>query len=168
MKTTLIFDESIDKRTVIIRHNKDVKITREVRKDHIEWTDGEGNLLENRNYIVIRYPKSKKVDLSKWKWSNDDRFSIGFVMNELENEMELLFYDRVTFGWRLYELEQTGLFKVQQRIIPEWKEYGDLFPFFINARGFREWTFNIIFGLIQLPFWLYRERQNKRKEVSEI
>jgi hypothetical protein len=166
VKTVLTFTESIDKRKVILKHDKDVKIYHETRKDHIEWTDLEGNVLEERKYIVIRYPKSKNIDLSKWKPSYDDKFSIGFVRNELDNEIELLFYDRVTFGWRLYELEKTGLFHVQQRIIPDWQENGELFPYYINPKGIREWTFNITFVLIALPFTLYKEQQIKKLEAK--
>lgn len=166
MKTIFTFTESIDKRKIILKHDKDVKIYRETRKDHIEWTDGDGNPIENREYIVIRYPKNKKIYLNKWEPTYNDKFSIGFVLNELEDEIELLFYDRVTFGWRIYEIEETGLFKVQQRVIPDWKEYGEVFPCYINARGIQEWTYNIFFGLLQLPFVLYNERQYKKLQTK--
>lgn len=165
LKTVFKFTESISKQTAIIKHDNDVKIYREIRKDHIEWEDGEGNPLINRNYIVIRYPKKKNVDLTKWKRKADDRYSIGFVLNELEDEIELLFYDRVTFSWRLDELEKTGLLTATQRVIPDWNEFGELFPCYINAKGCKQISYNVIFCLLQLPFMLYSDwSENKRNK----
>lgn len=168
MKTIFSFTESLSKQKVILKHSKDVKIYKETRKDHIEWKDAEGNHLINRRYIVIRYPKTKVLDWSQWKTDNDDRYDLGFLMNHVGEEIELLLYDRFTFTWRLYELERVGLFRVSQRVIPDWKEWGELFPCYINSRGIKEWTYNIIFGMIQLPFVLYKDYMDRKREVKEI
>lgn len=162
MKTIFYLDKTFDKRKIILKHDKDVKIQKEIRKDHIEWTDLNGKPIKDRRYIVIRYPKNKNIQLDKWKRTYDDRFFVGFMKNDIGDEIELLFYDRGNFSSELYELEKTGLFKVRQRIIPD-KENGESFPFYINARGFREWSFNILFGCVQIFFEICKKAQRKKE-----
>lgn len=162
MRTELTFTDSIDKRVAILKHAKDVHFKREVRKDHLEWTDGNGNKLENREYIVITFPKNKQVDLTKIEIKRDELYSIGYKVNDLGEMMELLFYDRITFCWRLYELEKAGLCKVTQRIIPD-SESGELFHYYINARGFKEYGYNIMGMLIQLSYDLYKKKREIKR-----
>lgn len=166
MKTILKFEECHDsKQTVILRHDKDVQIYKEVRKDHIQWKDIDGNIKEYATYIVIRFPKSKNVDLSSFRKSKKDRTTLGFLVNELEEEIEILYYDQVTFTWRLNELAETGLLKSSQRTIPDW-EYGELFPCYINAYSVKKFSYNLIFGLIELPFVFYKSK--KRMKLLEL
>lgn len=162
MKTVLNFTEScFDNRKLIIYHNSDVKITKEIRKDHIEWFDVNGNVIENRQYIIIRFPKTKKVDFKNLKLKYQDKYSLGYLFVDLADEIELLFYDQIHFAWRANNLEEMGLFdKVRHRIIPNWKDNGELFPFYINASGVREFMYNIVFGIIQLPFVIFKKNKN--------
>lgn len=155
MKTILSFtDSDIDKRKVILRHDSDVRIFKEVRKDHIEWIDGDGNPIEKREYIVIRFPKNKGIDPHKLKVKPEDKWRYGFQMNDLGQEIEMLFYDRITFAWIAYDLEEIGLFKVTQQIIPDNER--DLFPFYINASNWKEYSYNTLLLLFQLVVKLCR------------
>jgi hypothetical protein len=163
MKTILCFTEDYEKRKVILRHDKDVRIFKEVRKAHLELTDGKGNPIENIEYIVIRFPKTKKIDLGSLKMNSHDRWVTGFQMNDLGDEMELLFYNRITFVNKIYALRNAGLFKVTQRRIPD-KEKGEIFYFYINAKGIKEYAYNA-FGLL-IEFLV--QSLKKKKEREEV
>lgn len=161
MKTILKFEESMSKERLIIQHDIDVEVLQETRKDHIEWTDIDGNPLINRDYIVVRFASDKQVDWSAYRRRQIDAWQIGYCKIEKGNMTELLFYDRVTFTWVARDLEAMGLFRVTHRVIPQWSE-GELFPCYFNAKGFYQWAYNIIAGSIQLPFVLYSEAQEKK------
>lgn len=166
MKTILKFEEcDTSKETVILRHRKDVQIYKEVRKFHTPWKGYD--VFEDRKYIVIRFPKSKQVDLSKIE-SIKDRISLGLLITELDEEIEILMYDQFTFTWRIRVFEDAGLFKVSQRRIPNWEEYGELFPVYLNARGIKEISYNVLFILIELPFVVYKMKKVKRVSENKL
>lgn len=162
MKTVFEFEESISKEKVILRHPKDVEITKETRKDHIEWTDSEGNKITDRAYIVIRFPKTKPVDWTKWTRKKQDDWHLGYKRNDSEDMTELLFYDQITFSWVVRQLEDMGLLKVTQRMMLNWRK-GYLFPCYINARGIGQISYNLMTMLLQLPFVLYRNYQHDQE-----
>lgn len=164
MKTIWSFDDGYHKAKVTLRHKKDVSITRETRPDHLDWTDGDGNKIEKRDYVVITLPASKNVDWSKWTRSRQDDWHIGFKRSESDGMVELLFYDAYTFTWIISFLEDMGIAKVAQLSYPGW-EAGYLFPVYADAHGFRQLSYNVVTLLIQAPFIIYRERQY-RKEVE--
>ncbi|WCF11531.1 hypothetical protein NDS46_31735 (plasmid) [Paenibacillus thiaminolyticus] len=136
MKTTLIFSDSDQKRKVTLRHPKDIRIFRGVRDDHLEWRDREGNVIKSRSFIVIQVPWKMRIDLTSFRLSWHERTTLGYRLDERGDFMEVLFYDRITFTWHMYSLEEYGLFKASQRIIPDFKRHGELFSCYINPRGF--------------------------------
>jgi|HigsolmetaAR206D_1030411.scaffolds.fasta_scaffold00003_4 hypothetical protein len=168
MKTILTFERFDYEEKVILRHSKDVKIYKEIRTDHMPWTDGNGNRIKDRTYIVIRYPKSKPIDLEPWKktLTYDDRVFLGFVMNDLGDEMELLFYDWVRFAWEVEKMEKTGLFRVRRMEGPNFEENGTFLPIYLNPQGLWEWGYNIVCILIQLPFMAMRRYQKRKSNPS--
>lgn len=170
MKTILKFEECYDsKQTVIFRHDKDVQIYKETRRDHLQWKDMNGNLIENVNYIVICFPKSKQVDISLIKnIKAKDKITLGLLINERDEDVEILMYDQLTFTWRIQVLEKAGLFKVSQRSIPNWEENGELFPCYINAKGIKEISYNVLSILIQLPFVVYKMKKVKRVSGNKL
>ncbi|MFF2531229.1 hypothetical protein ACFVS2_20215 [Brevibacillus sp. NPDC058079] len=162
MKTIFWFLEGIDKRKITLKHPKDIYVGKEVRNDHLEWTDADGNVLNERSYIVIRIPKSKGLKPPAFDMDWSRRISTGYLMNELDECFEILFYDRITFGWYADELEKMKMFRVSQQIVPDFEGFGEMFPCYLNPRGMWQWTFNIVLGFIQLPFVIYKERKETR------
>lgn len=165
MKTVLSFLE--DNRKIVLRHRPEVRIYRDIREDRYEWTDADGNIIRERKFIVIELPKSKKDELATLRWNYTDRLFLGYQVCEHEETIEVLFYDRNTFFSAVYELEKLNIFKVTQWRIPDFKNYGVIFPAYINPRGIWQTTFDLIVGIIELPFILYKENQRRRKEVRE-
>jgi hypothetical protein len=164
LKTTFTFLEGMDKRRVTIKP-KNIFIGTEVRDNHLETTDSHGNRITRRVYIVIRIPKSTEINPPAFTMNWMRRTSVGYILNDLTDCFEMLFFYRITFGWYAYELEQMKGVKVTQRIVPDY-EYGELFPCYFNPKGFKQWSFNLLFGFIQLPFIFYKERQAKKREAS--
>lgn len=167
MKTVLHFWE--DNRKIVLKHRPDVRIYRDIREDRHEWTDANGNIIRERKFIVIELPKSKKDELATLRWNYTDRLFLGYQVCEHEDKIEVLLYDHNTFLSAVYELEKLNIFKVTQWRIPNFKEYGEIFPAYLNPRGFWQTTFDLVVGLIELPFVLYKEKQRKRKrrKISE-
>lgn len=164
MKTIFEFKEFTGKQKVILRHENEVEIFKENRKDHMEWTDSSGNKIINREYIVVRFPKTRNVDWSKWTERRQDDWHFGYQKIETDDRVELLFYDQITFSWIVTQLEDMGLLRATQRMMRDWKT-GDIFPCYINAHGVWQVSYNIFFGLSQLPFVLYQDYQyNKERE----
>ncbi|WCK57587.1 hypothetical protein PP175_26340 (plasmid) [Aneurinibacillus sp. Ricciae_BoGa-3] len=164
MNTVLMFTESSDKQKVIIKHPKDVQITIETRNDPYEWQDSEGKRIEKREFVVIRYPKTKEIDLSKVAKTYKDRVVSGFHVQQMIEYVEVLLYKQITFTWNLFALEEAGLFRVSQRMIPD-KEQGEYFPCYINPRGLKEVSYDVFFGLLQLPFQLYKQKKSKVNQL---
>lgn len=167
MKTILLFTDASEHRKVILKHKRDIHIYREVREDHFEWMDADGNVIKNRSFIVIRVPKKRNVDFSEYKLNRYDRMTLGFRIEDHENYVEVLLYDRFTFTWNVYEFEKFGIFKVSQRVIPDFKRHGELFPCYINPRGVWETAYDLFFGVLQLPFTLYSERKNQKEQMEQ-
>lgn len=145
MKTSLLFTESAQKQQVILTHDKDVKISKEVHED--------------TPYIVIRFPNGK-VNMNDFNLRSDRWLSSGFKMHLSEKETELFFFDELTFAWTLPAFKNVGLFKVTQRHIPDQEEY---FAYYIDAKGIKQWSYNAIFMSVQ---WLLEQRK-KRKNQKE-
>lgn len=162
MKTILCFTEDYEKRKVILRHDKDIRICKEARKAHIELMDGCGNPIEKMEYIVIRFPKMKGIDLRSLKMNSHDRWGTGFHMNDLGDEIEILFYNRITFVNKIYALRDAGLFKVTQRRIPD-KEKGEIFCFYINAKGIKEYAYNAFGLLIEFLVQFLKKKKKERR-----
>lgn len=166
MKTILVFNESTEKRKVILKHKRDIRVYREQRADHIEWEDAEGNRIETRSFIVIRVPKDRGIDFYTYRLKKYDRATLGFRISDHEDYVEILFYDRVTFAWNMYDFEVYGLFRASQRMIPDFEEHGEIFPCYINPRGLWEVGYDLFFGLLQLPFTNYKERKRERLRMQ--
>lgn len=165
MKTIWSFDDGYHKARVTLRHKKDVSITKETRPDHLDWTDGDGNKIEKRDYVVITFPASKSVDWSKWTRGRQDDWHIGFKRSESNGMVELLFYDQFTFTWITSLLEDVGIAKVSHLSYPGRKE-GYLFPVYADAHGFRQLSYNVVTLLIQAPLIIQSERKH-RKEMEQ-
>ncbi|WP_442638002.1 hypothetical protein [Rossellomorea marisflavi] len=157
MKTKLTFiNPELKKERIILRHSPDVVITRENRSEHLNWTDSNGNKIENRDYIVIRYQKGKQVRWDKWNRQTQDDWHIGFKRTESNDEVELLLYDRLTFTWVVTLLEEMGLFKAIHIILPN-KESNPILPVIVNAKGLGQMAFNTVSLLIQAPWLIYHQ-----------
>lgn len=163
MKTVWTFDDGYHKATVTLRHNRNVSITRESRPDHMEWMDGNGNKIEERNYVVITFPSSKKVDWSKWTRSREDDWHIGFKRSDSDGMTELLFYDQYTFTWITSLLEDIGIAKVAHLSYPGRKE-GYFLPVYADAHGFWQLGYNLLTLLIQSPFIIQAERRYQKEQ----
>lgn len=159
MKTVLHFQE--EGRKIIFKHKPDIKIYRDIREDQYAWEDADGNIIRERQFIVIKLPKFKKEVLSQLKWNKHDRLFLGYQIREFEDWIEVLFYDRNSFFSAIYELEKLNLFKVTQRTIPDFTNNGTMFPTYINARGIWQVTYNVIFGILELPFILHKINKEK-------
>lgn len=168
MRTIFKFVESIDKIKVTLIHSKYISITQEIHNDRYQWEDAKGNIIKERPFIVIRFPKNLNVDLNLIENKKYDRnHVVGLVINELDNITEIMFYDRITFTWIASSLEEAGLLKVNMQIIPDFKNHGELFSNYINAKGLYQWSYNIITTIIQLPFLMYKENYNKNNKYGE-
>lgn len=154
MKTKFIFEDMIDKRKLIIKHDKKIKITREIRSDPFGWFDEYDNPVKESKFIVIKIPKEKAIDIKKLtkkiKSSAASPAGLGFQFFDFDRHYELLFYDSITLLWIIHHLEREGLFKITERVVPEYKDSeGDLFSFYINARNIGQTSYNAIFMLLQ-------------------
>lgn len=163
MRTVLVLEDDYRKEKLVFRHKKDVSIARETRKDHMEWMDGDGNRIEQRAYIVIRFPSSKHADWSKWTRSGQDNWQIGFKRSEVDGMTELLFYDQFTFTWIASLLEDMGIAKVAHLSYPGRKE-GYFLPVYVDAHGFWQLPYNLVTLLIQSPFIIHAERRYLKEQ----
>ncbi|WPS85272.1 hypothetical protein SMD22_01205 (plasmid) [Brevibacillus halotolerans] len=169
MKTIFWFKEEIHKRKITLRHPKNIFVGKEIRNDHLKWTDVHGKVKTERSYIVIRIPTSTGLKPPSFEMDYNQRISTGYLVNELNDYFEILLYDRVTFGSYVYELEKMKIFRVSQKIFPDpeaFESFGELFPCYFKPRGMWQWLFNIFFGLLQLPFVIYRERKRRKSNPS--
>jgi hypothetical protein len=172
LKTILRFDEGYKegsfKRKAILRHSKDVRITREKRKNHLVWTDHNDQIIKDADYIVIRYPDTMKIDLSLFDIRGDRYGAIGFCVNKIAGEIEVLLYDQPTFTWHAYGLSKTGIFHYTQRTVPNFKATGELFSYYMNPEGFWQVGYDLILGILNIPFTNYREKKNKRLKENKV
>jgi hypothetical protein len=166
MRTVFKFNEGIDKRKVTLIHSKKIKIFKEIRDDHIIWFDHNNNLIKYREYIIIQYTKNKKINLDHIKLDYSRRMSTGYLVTEYDDYMEIAIYDQITFTWLFYDLEKTKLFKIIQRVIPDFKLHGELFSMYINPKGFYQCLYDIFFSLIEAPFVSYKSKEMDQKLKS--
>lgn len=163
MKTKLTFiNADLQKERIILHHRPDVVITKENRPDHLDWKDSNGRKIENRDYIVIRYPKAKQVRWDKWNRQTQDDWHIGFKRTESNDEVEILLYDRLTFTWVVNLLKDMGLFKAIHIVLPN-KESNPILPVIVNVQGFAQMAFNTVSLLIQAPWLIYRYRTQEKE-----
>ena len=154
-------DVEASKESVTIQHSSKIKVYKTTKQDHLDWYDEEGNKRIYRDYIVVEVPNNIRINWSKWNPKYDNNIAVGFYKEESDDKITLYFYDQLPFTWIAKNIERIGLAKVQIRIIPSWKEYGELFPLYIDAKGIYQWSYNLFFGLLQLPYMIHLERKTK-------
>lgn len=158
MRDVIVLEDAYHKDKVIIRHKKDVSITRETRKDHMVWRDRDGNRIVERNYIVVTFPSTMGAEWSKWSRSEQDKWQNVFKRSEADGMTELLFYDDFTFTWFASLLEDIGIAKVTHLSYPGRKQ-GYFLPVYVDAHGFWQLGYNLVTLLIQSPFIIQAERR---------
>jgi len=166
MKTVFKFEEGIDKRKMILYHRKGIVVRREKRKNHLDWKDMSGTPIEFADYIILRVPKYLIISLKSIKLDRSMKDCTGYHTVETENYTEILFYDRITFGWKIELLVKADILKkVVQRVIPDRSE-GEIFRIYINARGFRQLSYNA-FALSVEGFISLMKKTFKNNDIEE-
>lgn len=160
MKTILYFDGGIEERGVILRHDKRIRIYREVRRDHIESFNLDGEPIEFTTYVVIHVPMELGIDPTRIQLSYCERIATGFLINESDDAYEILLYDRFYFCGIVYGLRDIGLFRVTQLSLPN-RDDGEFLPYYINATGWR-WCYNLFAFILQTPFVAWRRVRKRR------
>ena len=152
-KTIISIHNAYEPRKLILTHSKDISVTRETRPDPHPALDNEDNPILEQRYLVIRFPKS--LSLPPFKPTYDDKWGAGYQENDLGDEVEWVFYDRASFYTVAYRLEDMGIFRLTQRVIPDKEKV--LFPHYINANTFRQFNYNLFFGMIEVLYFYSRK-----------
>ena len=146
MKTKLEFLEEIDKRIVKIKHSEDIKIFKENRKNHQEWQDINGSLIDkNVDYIIILISKEKislkDIEDIERGLKRDEMIITGYQFWEADDYYEISAYNSVAFAkWVLPAIENSHFFSkkdfsvISHYVLPTGKDDSG---YYVNPRGFQ-------------------------------
>lgn len=169
LKTILKFTERWDKQIVILKHKYDIKVFKEVRKAYTEIWDANNNLIENINYIIIQVPKKYGFDFNHIRFDKTSRIASGYQLIDCGDYFELVFHNTIFFTWIVDDLANLGILKVTRIALPL-REFGELFPYYINFKGIWQKTYNMIVGIISFPYEIYvlkKKKEDKRPQKEE-
>lgn len=115
-----------DKTDCIFYHDNNVSITREIRSvpeklSAFSYIDGVETKLKEMSFIVIRFPKSVKEELTTHVYKRL-RDLFYFQWGEAEEDSELMIHDGHPASGLFLELEKVGLFRYSEKLYPHFQD----------------------------------------------
>jgi hypothetical protein len=115
-----------DKTDCIFYHDTNVSITREIRPvpeklSAFSYIDGVETKLTEMSFIVIRFPKSIKEELSHDVYLRL-RSVFHFQWGEAGDDVELMIHDGHPASGLFLELDENGLFRYSEKLHPCFKD----------------------------------------------
>ena len=148
LKTTkLTFDTGRDRHMVLLRHPEFVTVTMEYQEDPSLRVEHEGNLILSPMFIIVRFQRTANIQL------NDIHYPYPRDVRRIENGsmVELWFRGETFFAWDAWDLQSTGLWTINERVLPNQEDGGRFAPY-INAHGLRQWSYNLLCLLLDAWF----------------
>jgi len=157
----------MEKRRVFVYHSTDVKIEKCIGEDHQEWFDANDQLIEKREYLVLKIKKTCAHLLLPFKIPSDIRIFSGYRQIEQNDYIEIQVYDRNTYIPILKILQKFGIIKLQEQYLPNFKTNGELFPMYLDPSNPYQWFMNISRMIIQSPTTIYKAYKRKKEYKTQ-
>lgn len=158
-----------DKIDFIIHHGADISVSRQIRPLHAKmrmYSGGDPEPLRELEFVVVRFPKSLKAELSTDFYMNLKRV-FYHQWEDAGEDTELLLHEG-NMGRALEGLAEAGVFRLDTKVYPDFSN-GLYLPHYRNPTRLWQRGLNFVTITLSIPQgigMLIKEESQKRKQAK--